>query len=318
MGRRLSTNKINPDSRIFGIGLSKTGTTSLTRALNLLGIPSIHFPHDQTTYAELRRGEYRLSILETYRGVTDTPVSPYFAQLDKVWPESKFILTVREMQSWLKSAERHWEAVLGPRRAADPDFREYVDFIDACTYGCTEFAADRFRYVSDRHTRDVTEYFAAQPEKLLVLDICGGTGGWEQLADFLGVEAPKGIPFPHEYRSGGWSQTSNVARKEMEKLIASGDSAIVIDDEALGPEFLAERKLLPFLEKDGQYWGSPENDETAIEELERLKADSSARFLVLAWPAFWWRDQYPRFFDHVDARYECLERNERFALWSLS
>jgi len=42
--------------KIFGLGLSKTGTSSLTDALNLLGVKAVHYPHDQRTYEELRAG----------------------------------------------------------------------------------------------------------------------------------------------------------------------------------------------------------------------------------------------------------------------
>ena len=45
--------------KILGIGLSRTGTTSLTRALEILGLRAVHFPrrlreirrHDAATYA---------------------------------------------------------------------------------------------------------------------------------------------------------------------------------------------------------------------------------------------------------------------------
>ena len=79
--------------KVFGLGLSKTGTSSLSDALEILGIKTIHYPCDSTTIQELRSGIYRLSILEDYQGVTDTPVVPYYAQLDSIYPESKFILT---------------------------------------------------------------------------------------------------------------------------------------------------------------------------------------------------------------------------------
>src|SRR5688572_13581789 len=100
--------KLEGHQKVFGLGLSKTGTTSLGGALNLLGIETIHYPHDQKTYHDLRNGNYRLSILEEYQGAVDIPVAPYYAQLDTIYPDSKFILTVRDKDSWLTSAEVHW------------------------------------------------------------------------------------------------------------------------------------------------------------------------------------------------------------------
>lgn len=40
--------KNNTKFKVFGIGLSRTGTTSLGTALNQLGIKTIHYPHDET------------------------------------------------------------------------------------------------------------------------------------------------------------------------------------------------------------------------------------------------------------------------------
>ena len=94
--------------KIFGIGMPKTGTTSLHRALVELGFEALDFPHDPATVAELRAGNYRLSILEQVDALTDTPIPAVFAQLDREYPGSKFILTVRDMDSWLESCRHSW------------------------------------------------------------------------------------------------------------------------------------------------------------------------------------------------------------------
>jgi len=81
--------------KVFGIGLSRTGTKSLTEALNMLGINVVHYPNDETTLQELIAGNYEFSLLNSWDGITDITVAPYYAQLDKIYPDSKFILTVR-------------------------------------------------------------------------------------------------------------------------------------------------------------------------------------------------------------------------------
>jgi hypothetical protein len=68
----------------------------------------MHFPSDQAIYDELRKGNYRLSKLGTYQGITDIPVVPYDEHFDKVYPGSKFIFTARETASWLRSIGNHW------------------------------------------------------------------------------------------------------------------------------------------------------------------------------------------------------------------
>src|SRR5262245_9885179 len=116
------------EPKVFGIGLSKTGTSSLDRALNELGIASIHFPCDRTTHRELAAGNYRLSVLRQYRAATDIAVGPFYAQLDQVYPRSKFVLTVRELDPWLESVCKHWEFQW---RWAENErhFRDFLQFI---------------------------------------------------------------------------------------------------------------------------------------------------------------------------------------------
>jgi hypothetical protein len=94
--------------KIFGIGLSRTGTKSLTSALHVLGLKAIHYPEDETTLRELTEGNYQFSLLEHFDGITDITVSAFYPQLDQLFPNSKFILTVRDKESWLKSLEKHW------------------------------------------------------------------------------------------------------------------------------------------------------------------------------------------------------------------
>ena len=67
-------------AKTFGIGLSRTGTTSLTLALEALGLSVAHFP---TTMKQI----------EEHDAATDTPVAASFQSLDSRFPGSKFIYT---------------------------------------------------------------------------------------------------------------------------------------------------------------------------------------------------------------------------------
>ena len=309
--------QLQREQRVLGIGLSKTGTTSLAKALNTLGIRSIHFPHDARTFAELQRGEYRLSIMNEYQGVTDTPVAPFFAQLDKAWPGSKFILTVRDKEAWLRSADAHWRSMSEGRPAREPAFRAFVDFINACVYGCIYFSAERFSYAYDAHVRQVMDYFAHRPDDLLVLDLCGGTSDWTELCDFLGVPVPEAIPFPHEYRTVQWAKLFREGRRELSEVVPAGETVIMIDQEALGAEFTDGRHRIPFLELGGLYGGCPADDAAAINELERQRSEGGAGFLAVAWPAFWWLEYYAAFASHLRATYPCVLSSDRLVAFDL-
>lgn len=172
--------------KIFGLGLSKTGTTSLNTALNMLDIPSIHGPHDEKTQVEIMSGVRKLSILDRYDAITDIPMALYYVDLDRIYPKSKFILTVRNLDDWLKSMNLHYDK---------RPITKWNSFIRTCAYGCLTFHPERHAIAYQQHTSNVARYFAERND-LLVLNICEGEG-WDQLCDFLGKPIPNS-DFPWE------------------------------------------------------------------------------------------------------------------------
>jgi hypothetical protein len=187
-------------NKLFGIGLQKTGTNSLTVALNLLGVNTIHYPHDNQTYDELKRAHYNLSIMQKYQGATDLPIALYYPHLDKQFPNSKFILTVRDLDSWLTSTENHWrvnqslynENQTSPR----PEYKKMALFLATSLLGCHFFERQRFSYCYQKHNQDVENYFVNRREDFLILDV-SKSNAWELLANFLNKPVPN-IDFPHE------------------------------------------------------------------------------------------------------------------------
>ena len=183
--------------KVFGIGLSRTGTKSLTRALDVLGFNVIHYPIGREIFQELARGNYGFSLLQGYDGITDITVAPFYAQLDRLYPGSKFILTVRDKASWLRSLEEHWRTKPAfsekPGRETKMKIRR---FLRATVYGCYVFNRDRMSYVYDLHYRNVVEYFDGRPESLLILNVVAGEG-WEKLCPFLNKPVPE-LSFPVE------------------------------------------------------------------------------------------------------------------------
>lgn len=180
--------------KIFGIGLTKTGTTSLSHALRILGYSTIHYPSNPTTFREILNGRFNFSFLNHYDAATDITICRYYAQLDKLYPGGKFILTVRDISSWLESCQRHWA-----RRQPSPDNIDFNTLIDISVYGCACFNMDRFRHVYEQHVRDVKHYFAGRAQDLLELDIVGGAG-WVPLCRFLDCRVPD-APFPELHKS---------------------------------------------------------------------------------------------------------------------
>jgi thiamine kinase-like enzyme len=120
----------------------------------------------------------------------------------------------------------------------------------------------------------------------------------------------------------GWKQESWFCRlrqavQELVEIVPVGETFILVDENQWGSGPLVEgRRKIPFLEREGQFWGCPMDDPHAIGELERLRS-SGARFLVLGWSAFWWRDYYAGWFDHVRSSFRCVVQNERLHVFDL-
>lgn len=163
-------------AKIFGIGLSRTGTSSLNAALGVLGFRSVHYPPTP----ELFR------IMHTVDAATDTPVALSFKDLDRGFPGSKFILTVRDREAWLSSCAKLFA---GPRPVEEWRLQER-----RAIYGSLKFDAVRFARAYDRHLARVIEHFIDRPDDLLIMDV---KSGWSALCPFLGVPIPRGTKFPH-------------------------------------------------------------------------------------------------------------------------
>jgi hypothetical protein len=113
-----------------------------------------------------------------------------------------------------------------------------------------------------------------------------------------------------------WQVRRRDALAEIAALVPAGSTLILVDDDCLGRPTDPSRRCIPFLEKDGEYWGSPPDDQTALRELERLRR-SGAHFIIFAWPAFWWLDSYPGLHRHLRSSFPCVLENDRLIAFAL-
>jgi len=193
-------------SKVFGIGLSRTGTTSLTKALTELSYRSLHFPHDPLTQTELMRyysdssKPLVLTVAERYDALTDTPIASVFRELANQYPTSRFILTTRSEEKWLDSCEQYFARVMEPMytRWGTAEAIRYCRAVNARVYGSPHFNREAFSRTYTIHFRNVTRYFDRQPDRLLCVDICDGQG-WPELCRFLNCAVPA-VAFPSENR----------------------------------------------------------------------------------------------------------------------
>jgi hypothetical protein len=205
-------------NKVFCLGLSRTGTTSLHEAFRALGLRSVHFPIHLFTqpevlglppfrptvrlgpYAAWRRGKElkasrahhdAKSILEGNVAFSDLPVPLYYRELDRLFPGSKFILTTRDGDSWLESMQWLFDdgAVLWKRGHVGDELHQRA-------YGTTVFDPKKLDAARERHHREVVDYFRGREGDFLALRVDHGDLRYETLAGFLGLETPLAGPCP--------------------------------------------------------------------------------------------------------------------------
>jgi pyruvyltransferase len=119
----------------------------------------------------------------------------------------------------------------------------------------------------------------------------------------------------HRLLERQWTDNAYLARLEIEALLRPRGTVIVVDEAALAPTFDGG-PFLPFLERDGGYWGPPPDDETAVAELERLRS-AGAEYIAFTWPAFWWLDYYVGFARYLSANFASVLVNPRLRVFAL-
>ena len=175
---RVRITKEKNDTKVFCIGFSKTGTSSLYVALDILGYRALDWPR---AHIKPKCGWVEYFKKSKFDAFTDAPLYQpgLFKKLDKEFPNSKFILTIRDPDRLIKSWENYFAKASWSIDSEEDKKRIIKQYND--------------------HKKDVLEYFKEKPDQLLVYDLIGGDG-WEKLCNFLGKPVPD-VAFPHKRRA---------------------------------------------------------------------------------------------------------------------
>lgn len=166
-------------SKIFGIGLSRTGTTSLNNFLRELGYNVIHYPYEQDLWAFNNDGG------------TDITVTNNYKELDRRFPNSKFIHTTRNKEEWLDSIVPYLE------RKRSWNMGSWAIDNKTKLYGTPFPDRDQASKAWDKHGYDVYKYFENRPKDYIKIDIVGGDSP-KELLKFLGKPENLVKSFPHD------------------------------------------------------------------------------------------------------------------------
>ena len=188
--------------KIFGVGLNKTGTTTLEECFVVLGLgpisPSSGDDDAHRCTRQALAGTYQPAVeyARRYRCFQDRPwnIGELYRELATAFPDARFVLTRRAPQRWWRSVER-WLSVSKPGKLDEYCRHLGVDPALAApgVHALREPMLERY----SRHNQEVVDFFAGSG-RLLVIDF-ESAAGWEELCDFFELPVPA-EPLPHANR----------------------------------------------------------------------------------------------------------------------
>jgi len=179
-------------NKIFGIGLQRTGSTSLAVALLNSGLKVCHFVTSNNCY-------------EMADFLNDAPIFLDYKKLDIKYPNSKFIYTTRDADKWMISfKKRVLEEILYPAKKLHPNNDRMMSEIFN-TYTPSDVQLKKGFL---NHKQNILEYFEGRDD-LLVLDMDGISNEEKvnTISQFLNIK--ENITFPNITDARGWGHIVN-------------------------------------------------------------------------------------------------------------
>lgn len=200
--------RIRNNTKVFGVGNNKTGTTSLKEAFLQLGyvVASQGEAERMMKKWAVRDFKSLIRFCRKSEFFQDIPFSkPYtFIALDQAFPGSKFVLTVRDTpEQWYNSVIKFHSK----RWSANNQIPTKADLLNAeyCYKGWA-WDSNRLQYTTPEtepylkeelikryndHNNFVMDYFRHRPKDLLVLNV-SEKNAYKKLCNFLGIKADMG------------------------------------------------------------------------------------------------------------------------------
>ena len=192
------------DTKVIGLGFQKTGTSSLREALKILGY-KVKDTSQRALIPILKGNDKKIKrILKNYNALEDTPWYMIYEKLDVWYPNSKFILTIRDEEDWYKSVSRHIGDLKNPMH----------EWIYGLGKGLPKDNKKNTIEVYKNHNKNVIEYFKDRPIDLLIIDFSKNQG-WDEICKFLNKSIPDAT-FPHANKT--IIRNRNLIQKSLRKF----------------------------------------------------------------------------------------------------
>ena len=200
-------------NKIFCIGFGKTGTTSIEQALKNFG-----FKMGNQSVGEIlaedwaKKRTYRIiNFCNTADAFQDMPfgLPKLYKELDNAFPNSKFILTVRNNENkWFNSLIKFHAKIFAKDKTKPPNetdlknalyrYKGWALDTKKLFYDYPNIDLYNEKYYKNRylnHIKDVKEYFKNRSEDLLILNVAQ-KDSYQKLAKFLDIKVDKNAQFP--------------------------------------------------------------------------------------------------------------------------
>ena len=169
---------MNPITKIFIIGLPRTGTTSVCHAFLQLGFSCAHTAYTKQCFNQAQV-------------IADTPIFNDYEYLDSLYPGAKFIYLEREAEKWLPSIRQLLLRMHTNLMREDGGFNPHIKRCYLHTFGSfsiNELHNDAYlQQCYEQHKSAAHNYFAKRAADFLSIDIAH-PNSFNQLCDFLQLQ----------------------------------------------------------------------------------------------------------------------------------
>jgi len=192
--------------QVIGTGFGRTGTDSMRKALNLLGLGPTHhmteLKHTRQDWLDLVNGAEPNwdRLFSGYNACVDWPSAFYWQTLVDEYPEAKVILTMRSASSWWKS----FEATILKNILNTDDKEGFSHRLVA--QQVFQGRPDDQQHAMAVYNRNIEQVLnTVAPERLLVHNL---GDGWEPLCRWLSLPVPD-VDYPNGNTTHEFNQRIN-------------------------------------------------------------------------------------------------------------
>jgi len=170
--------------KVFILGFQKTGTTSLEHALQNLGYRVYGGDKNLMKFSNTEELKtYIKKTLDSWDAAQDMPWPLFYKELYAIYPDAKYILTIRDTDKWIRSVVTYFARIRIP--------------LHKKIYGvpCAEGYEDRYKELYEKSNMEILAFFKNKPN-FLIMEM-GKNFNYETLGNFLDLKNIPQEDFPH-------------------------------------------------------------------------------------------------------------------------